>query len=338
MSRRTTIKDIASECGVSLSTVSLVLNNSSRISEPTRIKVQEAVRRHNYQPNVQARALVAQASRVLSVTIPALQHVFADVYFGETVSGVYDEASEQGYKLLLDIARDRFIQSREYMNLLETRRADGMLFIGASVNDTYLFEFENAEHPFLLVNHFFPNQQLNYLMADYAGAARLAADHLLGLGHRRIGLIVGTNTHTGLHFRDTFLTRLKEAGLAESDSPWEGSEWDEPGGFAAAENLLRRNPALTAIMAANDRIAIGAMRKLRLLGKEIPKDISVMGMDNIPAAAFTTPGLTTISLDLYRVGRTACARLLELLRGERPACEEVTPVHFIARESTAPAA
>lgn len=334
MPRRTTIKDIASECGVSLSTVSLVLNNSKRISEATRAKVLQAVKKHNYQPNHQAQALVSRASRVISVTIPDLQHVFADIYFGEIVSGLYDEASEHGYKLLLDIARDHFVENREYLRLLETRRVDGMLFIGASVDDAYLYEFEGAPHPFLLVNHFFPGRQLNYIMADYTEAAYLAADHLLNLGHRRIGLIVGTNTHTGLHFRDAFIARLREAGIDEPSSPWVASEWDEPGGFLGAEELFTKNPGLTAIMAANDRIAMGAMRRVRTLRKTIPDEISILGMDNIPASAYTTPGLTSISLDLYRVGRTACARLLEIVRGERTTCEEVTPVRFIEREST----
>ncbi len=337
MSHRATIKDIAAECDVSLSTVSLVLNGSPRISQATRARVLDAVKKHNYQPNHQARALVAKASRVLSVTIPDLQHVFADIYFGKIVSGLYDEASEQGYKLLLDIARTRFVESREYLRLLETRRVDGMLFIGASVEDEYLFAFEEAAHPFLLVNHFFPGRRLNFIMADYTEAAHLAADHLLNLGHRRIGLIVGTNTHTGLHFRDAFLARLRAAGIDEAASPWVANEWDEPGGFLGAEELFTKNPDLTAIMAANDRIAMGAMRRIRTMRKNIPDQISVLGMDDIPAAAYTTPGLTSISLDLYHLGRTACSRLLEIVRGERKACEEVVPVRFIQRESTGPA-
>ena len=295
MGQRTTIKDIAAECGVSLSTVSLVLNNSTRISEKTRAKVLESVRKHNYQPNVQARALVSQSSRVISVTIPALEHVFADIYFGEIVSGIYDEASANGFKLLLDIARERFIETREYLNILQTRLADGMLFIGSSLEDTYLTAFESEDSPFLLVNHFFPEQSLNFLSIDYSQCAREAADHLLELGHRKIGLAVGTNTHTGLAFRDEFLAHLGKAGIPEQDRPWVSSEWDEQGGYVAAEQLLEKNNGLTAMMGGNDRIAIGAMRHLNLMGKSVPEDISVMGMDNIPAGRFTSPGMTTIS-------------------------------------------
>jgi DNA-binding LacI/PurR family transcriptional regulator len=108
---RTTIKDIARECGVSLSTVSLVLNNNPRISSSTREKVLKAVDKHQYQPNAFARSLASQSSRVLSVVVPNLNHVFADVYFGEIVSGIYEEATDQGYKILFDVANQRFVSN-----------------------------------------------------------------------------------------------------------------------------------------------------------------------------------------------------------------------------------
>ena len=121
---RTTIKDIARDCGVSLSTVSLVLNNNPRISAKTREAVLASVDKHGYQPNASARNLASRASHTLSVAVPALSHVFADVYFGEIVSGIYDRASEAGYKVMLDLANPKFIESKEYLNLLKSRRAD----------------------------------------------------------------------------------------------------------------------------------------------------------------------------------------------------------------------
>jgi LacI family transcriptional regulator len=238
---------------------------------------------------------------------------------------------------MLDIAREPFIESREYMALLDTRRADGMLFIGSSIEDTYLLEFETSEHPFLLVNHYFPDRKLNYHAIDYTACGRLAAEHLLGQGHRAIGLVIGTNTYTGLAFKDAFLRTLEEVGIPEAMRPWDAREWDEQGGYLGAEALLERQPALTAIMGGNDRIAIGAMRLLGLQGRSIPGEVSVMGMDNIPASRFTNPGLTTISLDLYNIGRNACARMLEIIRKEREDCRESVPATLVERESTGPA-
>ncbi len=338
--RRTTIKDIAKECGVSLSTVSLVLNNNPRISEKTRARVLASVKKHGYQPNIHARGLASQTSNALSVVVPHLSHVFADIYFGEIVSGIYDYACEQNYKVLLDVANEKFIQSHEYLNLLKSRRVDGMLFIASSIHDEYLRAFENTPHTFLLVNHYFPNSSLNYIAVDYRDSGRKAADHLVGLGHRRVGIIAGTNTHTGLAFRDSFIERCRSLGVAEADLPWEdgGKDWSQEGGFEAARRLFSRKPNITAIMAANDRLAIGAMRYVHTHDWKVPGEISIMGVDDIPEASFTTPGLTTIRHELYQMGRAACQRLLALFRGEITSCHEVLPVKLIPRESTGPAA
>ena len=222
---RPTIKDIAKESGFSLSTVSLVLNNHPRISPATREKVMEVVRKHNFYPNVAARGLASKSSKIISVVVPNLRKVFADIYFGELVSGIYERATAQGFKILLDIATEKFIAEREYMKLLASRRADGMLFIASDIHSEYLAEFEGTPHSFLLVNHWFPGKKLNYVSVDYGVSARLAANHLLGLGHRKIGMIAGTNTYTGLRFRDTFLEMCESwpAGPAEVAMDAEGS-------------------------------------------------------------------------------------------------------------------
>jgi DNA-binding LacI/PurR family transcriptional regulator len=336
---RTTIKDIARECGVSLSTVSLVLNNNPRISDRTRQRVQEAVRRHAYQPNQQARGLASKSSRVVSVVVPNLNHVFSDVYFGEILSGLHARAAEADYKLLLDVANDTFLNNQEYINIIRSRRADGMLFIASSVDDTYLREMESDELPFLLVNHYYPHSKLSYVTIDYRTSARMAVDHLMELGHRKIGLIAGLNTYTGLDFRDYFIAHARQRGLRESDLPWEdgGPRWSQEGGYEAAERLLQREPRLTAIMADNDRLAMGALRFLNGRNIDVPGKISVMGVDDMPSAAYTTPPLTTIRHDLFEVGRRAMDRLLARLKGEIESCQELLPAELIVRESTGPA-
>lgn len=336
--QKPTIKDIARECGVSLSTVSLVMNNNPRISQATRSKVLAAVEKYDYQPNVQARGLVSQSSQVLSVAVPALSRVFADIYFGEIVSGVYDSASENGFKILLDIARDRFVRNQEYLSLLKSRRADGMLFIGASIADEYLKDFERENYPFLLVNHYFPGSALNYLTFDYRECGRLAARHLLELGHRRIGLLAGTNTYTGIDFRDAFVASCRDAGIDANDVVVENCDWNEMGGYQGAERLHQRRPDLTALMGSNDRMAIGAIRYLHTRNIRVPDTISVMGMDDIEAARFSTPGLTTVRQELYELGRSACRRLLEMVSGDLQTCQESLSGTLITRESTSEAA
>lgn len=336
-SNTTTIKDIARESGFSLSTVSLVLNNHPRISKTTREKVMEVVRRHNFYPNSAARGLASKSSCTLSVVIPNLTRVFSDIYLGEIISGIYERATAQGYKILLDIATDDFIRSREYMKLLVSRRADGMLFIGADLHADYLREFEGTPHKFLMVNHWFPGSTLNYVCVDYGASARLAAAHLLGLGHRRIGLIAGTNTNTGVKFRDEFLKSCAEWPAGKADVTWVdgGEEWSQRGGYAATTKLMRKAPDLTAIMASNDRLALGAMRWLADNHREVPEDVSVMGVDDIELAGYVNPGLSTIRHDLFQVGIESCNRLLQMLRGEITECSDLLPTSLVVRGSTA---
>lgn len=336
---RTTIKDIAKECGVSLSTVSLVLNDNPRISEKTREKVQEAVRRHSYQPNQQARGLASKSSSIMSVVVPNLKNVFSDVYFGEILSGIHEEANQVNYKLLLDVANQRFAENEDYINILRSRRADGMLFIASSINESYLRGVEQYQLPFLLVNHYYPTSKLNYIAVDYKASAVMAADYLISLGHRRIGLIAGINTYTGLDFRDAFLTHCRQQGLVESDLPWEdgGDQWNQEGGFETARRLMEKRPDLTAIMAANDRMAMGAISYLHSKGLQVPGDVSVMGVDDIPAAPFTSPTLTTIKHDLSEVGRQSFRKVLALFKGEIESCRELLPASLLKRDSTGPA-
>lgn len=334
---RTTIKDIARDCGVSLSTVSLVINNHPRISQATRDKVLASIERHQYQPNAFASSLASRSSRVLSVVVPHLNHVFADVYFGEIVSGVYDRASEIGYKILLDIADQRFIRNRELAKLLKSRRVDGTLYIGSSMYDEHLLDLERLGYPLVLINHYFPGHSLDYVMADYKQSAIIAADHLLALGHRHIGMLSGTTTYTSISFRDQFLSTCRNRGLPAENVGWADGWLTEQGGYEGTEWLLKQHPETTAIMAGNDKMAIGAMRYLSRQGLNIPGDISVIGMDDTPPSQFTQPALTTIRHDLYRLGSMAVDGVLKLFSKQADSMKEVIPVSLIERESTGPA-
>lgn len=321
-----------------MSTVSLVLNNNPRISPATREKVLQAVAKHKYQPNAFARSLASQSSRMFSVVVPDLNHVFADTYFGEIVSGIYDRASELQYKVLLDVANQRFISSGEHFNLLKSRRADAMLFIGSSVHDTYLLQLAREQYPFVLVNHYFPGEPVSFIVADYRDTAKQAASHLLGLGHRHIGFLSGTNTHTGLDLRETFIRFCIENGVDEQNIHWADGWFSEQGGYEATRWLLERHPNITAIMGGNDKMAIGALRYLRERKLRVPEDISVMGVDDMPAAAFTNPGLTTVRHDLFTIGRMSVDAALDLFNKTAVApIQKIVPVRLIVRESTGPA-
>ena len=334
--RRITISDIAHDTGFSESTVSLVLNNSPRIKAETRTTILAAIEKTGYRPNTQARQLALQSSRLVSVVVPDMPRVFADNYFGELISGIYAHASEVGFKVLLDIANLKFVRTQEFVGLLTSQRADLMLFLGATLYDQYLTHFAGKRYPFLLVNSYFADTDISHVAADYRATARIAAEHLLGLGHRTIGIVGGTNIQTALDFRETFEACLAEGGVTGENMPWVDGRFGEDMAFEAARLLLSTHPGITAIMAGNDKMARGVVRYARTRGLAVPEDLSVMGVDDGHQDLIMSPRLTTVSHHLYQLGLEACRLGLALARGEIQSCHTIMPVELVVGETTAP--
>jgi DNA-binding LacI/PurR family transcriptional regulator len=333
--RAKTMTDIAKECGVSQSTVSLVLSNNPRISEDTRSKVLAAIQRTGYRPNIHARGLATNASRVFSVVLPDLENVFAEEYFGTLLGGIYAGASAAGYKVVVDVANMKFIRTQEYMDLLNSRRADGMIFLGSSLYDKYLVSLEGGGLRVMLVDNYFLDAKLSYVASDHKAAGRLAAEHLLKLGHRRIGLITGTNVQTAQDFLEAAEQTLKAAGIPVEDTPWADGRFSEAKACEAAGSLLAARPDLTAIIAGNDKMALGVMRCAREKGIRVPDDLSVIGMDNVRSAGAASPGLTTVDPHLNNVGLFVARKMLAWMHGEFETCAETLPVDLVVRQSTA---
>lgn len=336
--RPVSIRDVAEACGVSLTTVSLILNKADRrISQATRERVLAKIAELGYRPNRLAQGLQKRRSRILAILVPQLSHTFADVYFGELISGIYDRASADGYKIMLEAAGPGFVEDRKYLDLYESCYIDGMLFMGSHDRHTFVRDLGAPERPFLLVNNVMPEQ--HYVVADYAMAGRLAAAHLVALGHRRIGLIHGAEyLRTSNDLKAAFLDELGARGVVVPASHLVDGLYTEQGGAAAVETLLNRVPDLTAVFAGNDKMALGAMQRLQVMGRQVPREISIMGCDDIHQSAFATPALTTVATPLFELGQRCCDRLIAMLRGRIKSCREVMPVSLRERDSTAPAA
>jgi len=309
------IKDIAKASGSSLTTVSLVLNSRDRrISQPTRQRVLDAVERLGYRPSRLAQALQSQRAGLLAILVPELRHAFADVYFGELISAIHDEASAAGYKVLLEVAHPKFIDAGQHLEIFDRRFIDGMLCLGVTSNHGYLSTFEDGNRPMLVVNNYVQGLELNHVRCDYREAGKIAGEHLLANGHRRVGLVRGAlEVQTMVDLIGGF-----KAALA-----------------AAATDLIRRRPDLTALMAGNDKMAIGAIAGLKAAGRRVPDDVSVIGCDDIHQGEFCDPPLTTVHTPIYDMGRAACKRLLEIIAGQTSTVREVHPVHLTVRKSVA---
>ncbi len=337
--RTPNLRDVAREAGVSVATVSLVLNNSDRISQLTRDRVRGVMRDLDYQPNRLAQSLSGKYVKTIAAMLPDLRHAFADAYFGELLSGITDEAASRDFKVLLEQAKPRYVKSNKHVELFERRYVDGVLLLGHTDAFRYAADFAEGGYPAVVVDNrleWAAGPSLDYVASDYAAGAEQVMNCLLQLGHREIGLLhAATDIAASRDIREVWCQRLEGAGVAPCDSFTADGQFTEQGGAAAARRLLHDHPNLTALFAGNDKMAIGAMHYLQRKGIAVPGDVSVVGFDDLPHAAFVLPSLTTVHLPLYDVGRRACARLIERVEGRREAVSETLKTHLVLRDSTA---
>lgn len=333
------IKDIARLSGASLTTVSLALNRrAARIPESTRRRVLKVAEQLGYRPSRVAQALQSQRAGMIAVLVPPLRHAFADVYFGELISAIHDTISQGGYKLLLEVASPQFIADRTHLDLFDRRFVDGMLCLGVTNRDKYLDDFSGNARPMVVLNNYMRDSELNFVRCDYEQAGYLAATHLLELGHRNIGLIHGAvEVETSWDHRRGLTSALNKAGIRLPAGRMADGCFNEEAGGAAALQIVRDDPAVTALVAGNDKMAIGAISALRAAGYQLPRDISVIGCDDIHQGAYCEPALTTIHTPLYELGQRACHCLMQLIAGDVDRVQEVHPVRLTQRKSTAEA-
>ena len=334
--RNVNLRDVAKQANVSVATVSMVLNGNPRISRATHMKVQRLMNQLGYRPNRLAQSLSSKYTQVLAIMLPALRHGFADAYFGELISGICDRAGKLGYKVMLEQAKPDFIKSGEHLEIFERRYVDGVLALGCNDRHPWLRDFEADRYPAVVVDNHFSSWKLDYVMCDYASGAEQVMNYLLQLGHRQIAMITGApEAHTARDVMNVYQRKLEAAGIAPAPGWRADGRFTEDGGAKAAEQIFAKHPEVTAVFAGNDKMALGAMHALRRRGLSIPRDVSVVGFDDLGHSAFVNPSLTTVHLPLYEVGAIACERLIERIHGRPDRVTEKLPTHLIVRDSTA---
>lgn len=319
-----TIKDVARRAGVSVTTVSRVLNNSRHpISPETRERVLAAIKELGFYPNAMARSLQLHETKTIGLILPDI----ANPYYPGIVRGVEDVAHEKGYTVILcntDRSRER---TKEYLRVLREKRVDGVIFTGGGAVEDASREhfFEQGSVATVVIGRHKAN--LPAVQVDNVRAAQEAVEHLLHLGHRRIATVTGPAVSTTARDRLEGYRRAIEAEGVDIESGWivEG-DFEFSSGYQAVGRLPLRGPGkITAIFAHNDLMAIGAIKALQERGLKVPEDVAVVGFDNIPLASFITPTLSTVAVPVYDLGVTAMRVLAELLAGRK-----VPPVTFLA--------
>jgi LacI family transcriptional regulator len=336
--------DVARKAGVSRATVSYVLNSVTNgkvpISDETRQRVLGAIDELGYVPDARARALRSGDTKTLGLILPDI----SNPHFWETAEGVEQEARDAGYHLLLSNFALKYEYANEIFNDLSHRRIDGLILMGGFT--IALGEVDESLHRFLkrrlpiveIGDHYSVRYEFDRVSSTYYEATVEAMSYLLSLGHRRIGLLYGTEIAELARDRyQPYQESLQAAGLPiEQDLIIEcGSTIED--GYQAASRYLAMRERPTAIIAINDLLAIGAIRAITDKGLRIPEDISLLGYDDIPMARYLVPRLTTVSKDISSLGRAAVKLLLaRIQQPERPYQTEHSPARLIIRESTGP--
>jgi LacI family repressor for deo operon, udp, cdd, tsx, nupC, and nupG len=297
--------------------------------------VLDAVARCGYTGNISARNLRKMETRLVTILIPDVTNPF----FNEIVRGIEQIAREHSYSVLLADTENLPGQETAYGNLLASRRTDGMILLNGRVPAGLLPQEQPSGKipPVVAACEYVTNVDLPTVQIDNIEAARTATQHLLDLGHRRIGFITGplwnVLSRDRLHgYRDALL----DAGLAFDDALVAQGNFSIASGVTAASQLLDLPDRPSAIFASNDEMAIGAIRAARDRGLRVPQDVSVMGFDDIRFAAFVDPPLTTVSQPGAEIGRVAMTLLLRILTGQPIDDRRILlPTHLVLRSSTA---
>jgi LacI family transcriptional regulator len=312
------------------------MNNVPTVAKETRERVLAAVRELAYEPNTLARGLVTKRTR----TIGVLVYDIANPYYAQLVRGMEDAAFSQGYDIIIGNSDADAVKDDSYLRVFSRRRVDGILATIADPSKGDLQKWTGATCPVVFLDKFFSSENCSYVTVNNREAAAAAVRHLLDLGHRRIGIVTASLTASDsvkeriAGYREA----LESAGVRYEDSLMGHSErQSEEGGYQGTRELLASAERPTAIFCINDAIAIGAMRAIYGAGLEIPRDISVVGFDDVPIAALLRVPLTTIAQPIRQMGTTALQLLTDRIEGgpSYPHRRVILDAHLVVRQSTA---
>jgi DNA-binding LacI/PurR family transcriptional regulator len=320
VAKRATSLDVAKKAGVSRSTVSFVLNKvpGISISEVTRKRVWNAARRLDYHPNAAGRRLASGKSRTVGfILYQSAEQVFADALLPQVILGFEQAAIQQGFNILLKAVEPQ--DAGGYVRLIRENHVDGILLSGPRQDDHGIVQLHRDGEPVMLMGQL-PGSKIPFVDIDAAAGAALAVRHLIGGGHRRIGMITNAPlSYTSARQRKSgYLQALKDARLKSDARLVQEGAYTPASGHAAMRRLLETPVAgrPTAVFVASDVVATGVLLAIKQAGLRVPEDISVVGFDDIPLAEYFDPPLTTVRLPAMGLGFAAGERLIRLVQGE----------------------
>ena len=303
------IADVAKLANVSTATVSRVLSNTGKVKKETTEKVLEAIKQLNYQPNILARQLRTLETKTILVVVPDISNPF----FSKVLRGIEEVADENGYQVLLGDTINKPEHEIAFLDILRQKKADGMILLTARSNREFLEQLAK-EYPIVLACEYIEGAEIPTVSIDNISSARKITEHLIQLNHERIATITGPlHVVLGRDRLKGFQQAMKQNGLQiEPCLVQEGDFTLESGCNQMLKLLALENPP-TAVFAANDEMAMGAIKTIKSKGLNVPNDIAVVGFDNIKFASIFEPALTTISQPTFEIGEKAIDLLISLI-------------------------
>ncbi len=324
-----TIEMVAQAAGVSLSTVSRILNGTAVVSELKRQAIDKAIAELGFVPNPVARGLAGGRTLSIGVITQAIDSPF----YGAALRGIEDELDPAGYNSLFVSGHWSPQAEARCIDLLRARRVDGIIVLTGRLTDQALKVCAKSQ-PVVVTGRTLKAPGLFSLNFDNFEGGRLATQHLLDLGHRRIAFIAGDAEHPDANERlRGYRAALEAAGIAVDPALVVPGQYHEVSGLMAVDRLLESRQQFTAIFACNDQMAVGAALGLHRRSLRVPDDVSLVGFDDLSTSMYAFPPLSTIHQPAYELGRLAASAMLQLLAGKQPVAELPAP-RLIARESS----
>ncbi len=328
------IKDIAREAGVSTATVSHVINKTKYVTDETREKVQLAIKKFDYHPNAHAQMLALGKSNIIGLLVSDISNPF----FPEIIKSVEAGVIEAGYDLILLNTNYNAQRAVEYVHRLIQMKVAGILLMTAEFDEALIDVAKRKKTSIVFHDLGIVGEKMSKVILDYAVGIDEAVQHLVSLGHKNIAHIAGSHElYSGNARRQAVIDSMKRH-LPNAPKPkiYEG-DFRLEGGRLAASEILAEKTLPTAIIVANDLMALGAMQEFKAAGLQVPQDISIIGFDDIAFAALSEPALTTVCSPRVEIGRRAVEALLMTVdRPHQQGIEVRIPTYLIKRNSTAP--
>jgi LacI family transcriptional regulator len=324
-----TLAMVANAAGVSSSTVSRILNGTAVVSEAKKQTINDAIARLGFVPNPVARGLAGGRTFSIGVVTQTLDSPF----YGAALRGIEESLDAAGYSPLYVSGHWNAVEEARCIDVLRSRRVDGIIVLTGRISDQALRAAAKTL-PVVVTGRALKAPGLFALPFDNFEGARLATEHLIALGHKRIAYIGGDPEHPDAGERHLgYQAALKQAGLVYDPALVLPGMYHEDSGLAAVEQLMQSRKRFSAIFAANDQMALGATLGLYRRALRVPQDVSVIGFDDLQVSAYTMPPLSTIHQPVLELGRLAASAMLQLLQGDKPTAVVPSP-RVVVREST----